>query len=285
MKPIVYINGEYVYYKDSKIDINDRGYFFGDGIYEVVIYKNGKYISMQEHLERLVYSMRAIEIEEKYIEPIVHEMSSVANELVVRNNVDSAKFYCQVSRGISEREHTFPNSDIKPVLCAFMQDFIMNIPPTDGIRCITVDDIRWKRCDIKTISLLGNILSRQRANSIGYDEVIFFDEHKVVTECSSRNIFMVDNNNVLMTHPSGNKILSGVTRASVIKIAKELNLIVKEMEFTVEDIYNAKEVFTTTSSHFITPVVKIDNKDISNGIAGRITRIIEMEYYNKLVRV
>lgn len=285
MKPIVYINGEYVYYKKAKIDINDRGYFFGDGVYEVVIYQNGRYISMEQHLERLVYSMRTIEIEERYIPYIINEINIVSNELIIRNDIESARFYFQVTRGISERDHIFPHTDVRPVLLAFMQDVTIHIPPTDGICCVTVPDIRWERCDIKTISLLGNILSKQKANIIGYDEVIFFDGNNIVTECGSRNIFIVDNNGTIITHPEGNQILSGVTRASVIEIAKGLGFFVEEKKFSVDEMYNAKEVFTTTSSHFVTPVIKIDDKDISNTIAGYITRTIEMEYYNSYLSV
>ena len=272
-----YVNGQYVKQEDASINIDDRGYVFSDGVYEVMLVINNKFIDWQEHCERLQYSLDGLKI--KY-EVSSQELKKIANQLLQRNNLDNAIIYLQITRGEAKRDHKFPSPTTKPSI-------IMTASPSklpskenydNGVSIITTADLRWKRRDLKTISLLANILAKQEAVEKDATETILVEEDGFVTEGSSTNFFIVDSEGYLRTHPKNNRILGGITRQGVLKVANQNNLKIKEEAFKIDDIFNAKEAFITSTTKHILPVTTCDNKKIADGKVGKITKELMQKY-------
>jgi D-alanine transaminase len=277
MPNLSYIDGNYYDYYDSKIHINDRGYHFGDAVYEVILYNQGVFYDFDEHINRLFRSLHSIDIQfsitKKTIELIV-------KNLIRLNKISFGSVYIQVSRGIADRNHTFNNLNIKPILTIITSKKHNNINnDIIGVKAITVRDNRWARPDIKTTQLLPNVLAKTKANKQGAYESIFIDDEGYVTEGSSSNIWIINKDNEIITRSIDGKILSGITRKTIAKFSKLNDLTVIENKFSKDEMLNAKEVFLTSASSFVTPITEIDNVKINKGVVGEMSIKLKKLYF------
>ena len=277
MPNLSYIDGNYYDYYDSKIHINDRGYHFGDAVYEVILYNQGVFYDFDDHINRLFRSLHSIDIQfsisKKTIELIV-------KNLIRLNKISFGSVYIQVSRGIADRNHTFNNLNIKPILTIITSKKHNNINnDIIGVKAITVRDNRWARPDIKTTQLLPNVLAKTKANKQGAYESIFIDDEGYVTEGSSSNIWIINKDNEIITRSIDGKILSGITRKTIAKFSKLNDLTVIESKFSKDEMLNAKEVFLTSASSFVTPITEIDNVKINEGVVGEMSIKLKKLYF------
>lgn len=275
MSEIVYLNGEFLKKEDAKISPNDRGFIFADGVYEVAKYYNGKAFRYKDHLDRLERSLAELEIQ--YSE--TDKLENVFTELLARNNMRNkhAGIYLQITRGVEKRVHHFP-ANIVPTVYAFAFDLPSATDKLqNGIKVITEEDIRWQRCDIKSVSLLPNTMLYNKAVERGAGECILIRNGKV-TEATHSSVLAVKNNKVI-TRPLSNLILPGITRKVVLEICSANNIQVEERLFTKEELYNVDELFITGTGSEITPVVQVDDVKISSGEVGKITRFIQQKFF------
>ena len=284
MSRVAYVNGRYLRHAEAQVHIEDRGYQFSDGVYEVILIKNGKMIDEEQHLERLKKSLSSLEINP----PMKRApMRHVMKELVKRNKFQNGIVYIQITRGVAAREHSFPKYS-KPALVMTARRIATKTSDEieAGVKVITIDDIRWKRCDIKSTSLLPNVLGKQTARRQGAYEAWMVDASGFVTEGTSTNAWIVTTDGKLITAELGSNILSGITRDTFIKIIHELNYKLEERQFSVEEAKNAREAFFTSSTSFLTPVSEIDGVVIGNGRAGSVSMELIKAYdkYMKEVR-
>ena len=284
MSRVAYVNGRYLRHADAQVHVEDRGYQFSDGVYEVILIKNGKMIDEEQHLERLKKSLSSLEINP----PMKRApMRHVMKELIKRNKFRNGIIYIQITRGVAAREHSFPKYS-KPALVMTARRIATKTSDEieAGVKVITIDDIRWKRCDIKSTSLLPNVLGKQTARRQGAYEAWMVDASGFVTEGTSTNAWIVTSDGKLITAELGSNILSGITRDTFIKIIHELNYKLEERQFSVEEAKNAREAFFTSSTSFLTPVSEIDGVVIGNGRAGSVSMELIKAYdkYMKQVR-
>ncbi|WP_209123064.1 D-amino-acid transaminase [Alkalihalobacillus sp. BA299] len=273
---------DYVLYQNSiipkdqlKIEMEDRGYMFGDGIYEVVRVYNGVPFTMQEHLERFEQSAAALDMSVPYHTAKITEL---IQSLIQKNNMNSGIVYFQLTRGIQPRNHLY-SREIEPVLSGFSKPLETNIEwQQNGIDTWMTKDIRWLRCDIKTINLLGNIMVKREASDQDCHEAL---QHRdgIVTEGSSSNLFLVKEN-VIFTHPATNLILNGITRRVVLRLADEIGALLKEKQFTLEDLKQADEVFITSTTMEITPVRSIKGDITTSFDIGPWTKKLQEAFTN-----
>ena len=276
---IVYFNGQYMQKDEVKISPDDRGFLFADGIYEVVRWYENFFFDMQGHLTRLKRSLREIKI----MWPGEDSFPAIAGELISLNKIGKspALIYLQVTRGAAERTHSFPSPRVSPTAYAFAMDFIPeNSGKESGIGVMLKDDIRWERCDIKSVALLPNTMCFQEALDKGFFECAFA-KNGIVTECSHSNIFFVING-VLFTHPETNQVLSGITRKNIIRIARKAGIPVKEEAVRLEILNKVSEAFISNTSGEVTPVIAIDDLIIGNGKPGPLTRIIRERFNEEI---
>ena len=267
MANISYVDGVYCNIKDAYIHINDRGYHFGDAVYEVIFYNNGIFYDYDGHINRLFNSMKLININFHLSE---QQLKIIIKNLFKLNRVNFGSIYIQVSRGIADRNHSYFKLNSKPVLTMIVSKKKNNIyDDIKGVKAITVFDNRWSRPDIKTTQLLPNVLAKTCANEKNAYEGIFIDHEGYVTEGSSSNIWIINKNNEILTREIDGKILSGITRKTISEFAKKNNFKILEKKFTVNEMLMSKEVFLTSASSFVTPIVEIDNIKISNGRIGK----------------
>ncbi|NPV27145.1 MAG: D-amino-acid transaminase [Firmicutes bacterium] len=279
MPELVYFNGEVTDFTSARVSIDDRGYQFGDGIYEVIRAYQGKLFALHQHLERLFRSAKEVYIPLPY-QPA--ELEQLLLDIYRQSALSEAMMYIQITRGTLPRKHIFP-LDLKPNLLVTIRH-LPDLPSSlwdDGISVITVPDGRWDKCHIKTISLIANILAKHQAREAGADEAIFVRNNGIVTEAASSNVFAVIDGTIF-THPADHHILAGITRQYVLDIAREQNLAVREDFFTIDDLRCAEEVFITSSIQEIVPVVRIDNRAVADGRPGKVTRKL-LAYYRKRV--
>ncbi|MFM9329496.1 D-amino-acid transaminase [Paenibacillus mesotrionivorans] len=261
-------------YQDATIHPDDRGYYFGDGIYEVFRIYNGRLFQEDAHLVRLARSAAELRIPLPYGLP---EITGLMYKLLEEDPVEEGILYLQITRGAAPRGHAFPPEGTQPVLTAYCKPLPRNRDKiTGGIRIVSVPDIRWLRCDIKTLNLLGNVLAKQEAVERGADEAVLH-RSGTVTECSSSNIMMVKDG-TLWTHPADNLILPGITRQVVLEQARTVGIPVQEAVFSLEELYSADEVLITGTTTEVTPVILIDETPIAGGQPGPITRQLQREY-------
>ena len=271
----VYLNGKFLPKDDAKISPDDRGFLFADGVYEVVRWYEGSFFDIDSHVNRLKRSLGELNI--NWTE--ADQFPSVAAGLIKQNNLEKkpVMVYLQVTRGVSKRTHYFPPPETNPTAYAFAFGFIPDVTSQEeGIKVIMKEDIRWSRCDIKSIALLPNTLSFQEAHSKGLKECIFVRDG-FFTEGTHSNIFFIINN-VLYTHPESSRILSGITRKNVLRMAKECSLIIKEEAVKQDDINIITESFITNTSSEVTPVTEIGGFNIGNGLPGPVTRILQDKF-------
>ncbi|MGN7178796.1 D-amino-acid transaminase [Paenibacillus sp. FSL R5-0490] len=267
----VILNGDLIERSKAKVDIEDRGYQFGDGVYEVIRVYNGKMFTADEHLERLLESGKKIELNIPYSKD---QLKQMLIEMIERNNLELGIVYMQFSRGTSPRNHAYPGADVAPVLTAYTRETTRPVESMrNGVKAILIEDIRWLRCDIKSLNLLGNIMAKQKAAQSGSFEAI---QHRgdTVTEGSSSNIAIVKDG-TLYTHPATNLILNGITRRKINEICRETGIALKESAFTKEDLLAADEVFMSSTSAEVTPIIEIEGKLIGNGSPGPITNKLQ----------
>ena len=277
MSGICYIDGCYAPASEPLVLVEDRGYQFADGIYEVCLIVDGRCWDFDGHYTRMERSLRELSIDN----PISKSaLLVVMRELLLRNRLRDGLIYLQISRGVAPRNHPFPADAPAPTLVMTARRFDLaksDALAANGARVVTTPDIRWSRVDIKSISLLPNILAKQLAAEHSAQEAWLFNEGGV-TEGSSSNAWIVDADNALVTHPLGHEILGGITRQSVLACARELGLTVKERQFTVEEAKKAKEAFLTSATNLVTPIVEIDGDAVGNGNPGDIATRLRAAY-------
>ena len=278
MNEYTYLNGKFIKHKDAKIHIEDRGIQFADSVYEVVPFYNKKLIDTKFHLQRLRISLLALDIKYKFNDK---KLISIFCKLINIDNIKNGIIYLQITRGVQPRSHVYKNN-LKPTIIIYTQSQSFNIPNKNfkGVEVITHEDLRWSRADLKTVHLLPNILAENLAYKKNKYTAILIKKNRI-TEGTHSNIWIIKKNKIL-THPTNNQILKGVTRTVLKLIIKKTGLKLKENSFTKEQLYNADEVFITSSGSFITPVLKVDNKNINKGAIGNITFKLATLYFKSV---
>jgi D-alanine transaminase len=280
MPRIAYVNGRYVSLADAAVHIEDRGYQFADGVYEVCLVVDGVYWDEEDHLDRLDRSLREVAI----CEPMSRSaLRSVMSALLRRNRLSNALVYLQVTRGVAPRNHAFPSIPTPPALVMTARNF--DLAKSDalaerGVAVVTRPDIRWGRVDIKTIGLMPNALAREEARCQGAAESWLVREGRV-TEGAASNAWIVTGRGSVITAPLSSEILGGVTRKAVIECARELQIAVEERSFTVDEIDDAAELFLTSASNLVMPVVRIDGRSVGDGKPGPIARRLREAYIRR----
>lgn len=262
----VYLNGVFTPAETATVSVFDRGYLFGDGVYEVIPVYDGKAFLLAAHLQRLKNSLAAVRIDNPYEDL---QWQTIIEELILRNSSGDQAIYLQVTRGAAPRDHVFPEG-VSPGV------FIMSNPlkPADdswkqqGIKTITVEDIRWQRCDIKAIALLANCLMKQRAEDVGAQEALLINAG-MLTEGSASNVFIVIDG-TLMTAPKGEKILPGITRDVVIELANKAGIPLQETFVSEMALRQADEIWITSSTKEVVPVTQLDAQPVGNGLPGAV---------------
>lgn len=267
---IVYVNGEYVAARDAHISIFDRGFLFGDGIYEVTAVLDAKLIDSPSHMARLHRSTGEIGIAMPLSE---EEIIAIERELIRRNNLVEGVIYLQITRGDGRDRDFIASKDIKPSVVLFTQaKSLLNKPGVDdGKRILSLPDLRWKRRDIKTVCLLPQALAKEIAKNAGCDEA-WLIEDGFVTEGASSTAYIVTQDNVVVTRPNSNAILPGCTRQSLLQLIAQSDLKLEERAFTIEEAYAAKEAFMTSAGNFVAPITVIDDKTIGDGKPGPVAQ-------------
>lgn len=277
---LVYLNGAIVEERDALISVNDRGFVFADGIYEMIRVFGGRPFEMERHLERLERSAAALRLE---LDPAADEIGQIAEDLIRREEADEASIYIQVTRGVAPRAHGIPSDSLKPTTFVAVRPALA--PAADllknGGAAITVQDDRWARCDVKVIGLTANVLARTQAVDAGAYEAIFVRDG-YVTDAASCNVFAVFGT-TLTTAPCSNYILWGITREVVLDLAREDDIDTMERSFRAEQLREADEVFVTGTSSGIVPIVTLDGAAVGSGRVGPVTRRL-MELYELRTR-
>ena len=277
MTMIAYVNGTYTPIGDAEISIEDRGYQFADGIYEVCLYIDGQYWDLDGHLARMERSLRELRMAMPMSQ---RALKTVMGEVVRRNGLNNALVYIQVTRGVAPRNHAFPPASTPVALVMTARRF--NLDGSDviaekGISVITQPDIRWGRVDIKTVALLPNILAKQAAREAKASEA-WLVRDGLVTEGSSSNAWIVDKDGALITHPKGFEILGGITRETALACAAELQIKVHERPFSVDEAKSAAEAFITSATNLVTPVIAIDGTPVGAGAPGPVALRLREAY-------
>jgi D-alanine transaminase len=276
MARFAYVNGRYVDHLDASVHIEDRGYQLADGVYEVVGVRDGKLIDEKPHLDRLDRSLKELRIEWPVARPA---LEFILRELMRRNRLRDGLIYMQVTRGVARRDHAFPTSPVKPALVLTTKNTKPLGPDTGpGVAVKSHPDIRWERCDIKTIALLPNVLAKQAARESGAYEAWLIDGEGCITEGASTNAWIVTQDGELVTRHTDNGILAGITRNTLKSIANALQLKFVERPFSLAEAKQAKEAFLTSATSFVTPVVKIDGDPVGDGKPGPTARRLREEY-------
>ena len=276
MARYAYVNGRYVTHGDAAVHIEDRGFQFADGVYEVVPIVNSRMVDAGPHLDRLERSLSELTIAMPLSRKV---LELVMDELIARNGVNEGLIYMQVTRGVSPRDHKFP-SGVRPsiVMTTKRVRFLTQKKLSDGVKVITIPDIRWTRCDIKTVALLPNCMGKTEAAAAGAYEAWQVDGDGMVTEGTSSNAWIVTDDDQLVTRPAGHEILRGVTRQTLLRIAAEAGLTFEERPFSVEEAKSARETFLSSATSFVTPVVELDEVTIGDGTPGPLSRRLQGWY-------
>jgi len=279
MSRIAYVNGRYVSHRDAAVHIEDRGYQFSDGVYEVCEVRDGHLVDERRHMERLARSLSELRIPD----PMTPKaLSAVLHETVQRNRVKNGIVYLQVTRGVARRDHAFPPEGTPPsivVTARTIERWKGEKEAVNGVTVVTYPENRWTRPDIKSVSLLGNVLAKQFAKEKGAREAWYVDRDGFVTEGSSSNAWIVTNDGKVMTHGASNGILRGITRTVILDVLKAHRLTLDERPFTVEQAYNAKEAFVTAASQIVLPVIKIDGRNVGDGKPGPVATALRADFH------
>ena len=275
MSRIVFLNGSFLPIEEAKVPFMDRGFLFGDGIYEGIGVLDGRLIDNEAHLERLERSLVEVRIPNPYTRA---EWTALQEEIVRRNGMTEGFVYFQVTRGVAERDFFFTEK-AEPTVAMFTQaKAIANAPAArTGIAVVTVPDQRWARRDIKSINLLAQVLAKQAAKEAGGQEA-WMVEDGYVTEGGSSSAFIVTKAGAIVVRPLSHAILPGITRRSLLQLSKEAGIALEERLFTVEEAYDAAEAFLTSASNFVVPVVSIDGRPVADGKPGPFTKRLRELY-------
>lgn len=276
MSRIAYVNGSYRPHAQAAVHIEDRGFQFADGVYEVIAVADGQLVDERRHLERLQRSLAELRIRPPMAEgPLRHVM----REVIRRNGIGRGSLYLQITRGVARRDHAFPAATApslvitakhtRPQPAALVED---------GVAVVTLPDLRWKRCDIKTISLLPNVLAKQQAKEAGCYEALLVDDRGQITEGTASNAWIVTLDGDLVTRDLSSAILSGVTRLTILDLARMHGLTPVERSFSVAEAKAAREVFLTGTISMVLPVVRIDGDPIGDGRPGPLTQALRTAY-------
>lgn len=276
MTRMSFVNGELIPFESARLPINDRGLTMGDGVYEVIAVVDGALVDVRAHHSRLSRSLNELDIPNPYKDD---EWIAFHEELIAANDLHQGTVYLQVSRGSFEREFAVPNPPLTPNVVMFTQvkDIVGSPAAASGIQVVTMPELRWSRRDIKSISLIGAVLGKQKAAQLGGKEV-WFVEDGILTEGGSSNIFIVTRDDRLLTRELSHALLGGITRAAIIEIARDLDIPIEEVGFSVDTVLDAKEAFSTSASTFLTPVIQVDGKPVGDGTVGPLTKKLRSRY-------
>ena len=278
---LVYLNGRYVPAAEATVPVDDRGFLFADGVYEVARIYGGRPYLMEAHLQRMTEGLEALRIELKDLGSI----AAAAERLIEENGVDGdGTVYIQVTRGAAPRKHAFPPAGTEPTVYVAAKPYT-NHPVSwfeDGVEAITFPDTRWSRCDIKSIALLPNVLANQAAHAAGAFEALFVRDG-IVIEGSHSNLWGVRRGR-LITYPASNYILAGITRSLVFELADELDVPAEEGMIHYEDLFDYDELFLSGTTTEIMPIVRVDGREIVDGEPGPITQKLLQAYREQLPR-
>jgi len=273
MSRIAYVNGRYLPQREAAVNIEDRGYQFADGVYEVVHLYDGRLIDEDRHLGRLERSLRELRLRPPMSRAALRH---VLLELARRNRLHDGLLYMQITRGVARRDHAFPASQVAPSVVAT----IRRIPPYPAdveawtAAAITWPDERWARCDIKTVALTPNVLARQAAREQGALEAILVDRNGMVTEGAATSFWLVDQAGVLRTRHLDHGVLPGCTRDALIALMAENGIEFAERAFSRDELADAREAFITAATTFVRPIVRIDGRPVGDGTVGAVTRLL-----------
>ncbi|WP_020394749.1 D-amino-acid transaminase [Thiolinea disciformis] len=274
----VYVNGQFQAESSATISVFDRGFLFADAVYEVNAVVDGLLLDNAAHLARLQRSLSELSI------PLplnLDDLVALQEETVQRNQLREGLLYLQISRGVADRDFALPRN-LKPSVVLFTQskNLLKNPVVERGLSVITVDDIRWQRCDIKTVALLAASMAKQQALDQGADDAWFVRNGEVL-EGTSNNVFIINQAGDLITRPLGNDILHGTTRAALVQLTEQHQLNVQERPFSLEEVYQAREAFISSAGTFALPVVQVNNRLIGHGKVGEISLKMRELYLNK----
>jgi D-alanine transaminase len=279
MSRIAYVNGRNLPMRDAMVHIEDRGYQFGDGVYEVCEVRGGRLIDARRHLARLERSLDALRIRAP-MSP--NALGVVLRETVARNRIGYGIVYLQVTRGVARRDHAFPAPEVPPSLVVTARPLNRTrneALAAKGIAVVSVPDNRWGRVDIKTIGLLPNVLARQAAIEQGARDAWFVDKDGAVTEAASANAWIVTDAGALVTRQADHAILRGITRTVLFDVIKAQGLRIDERSFTLDEAFAAREAFVTSATQIVLPVVQIDGRAIGDGKPGPVAIALRREFY------
>jgi D-alanine transaminase len=279
MSRIAYVNGRYLPMRAAKVHVEDRGYQFGDGVYEVCEVRGGRLIDERRHLDRLKRSLAELRIR---LPMSPAALGIVLREVIAKNRIGYGIVYLQVTRGVARRDHAFPAPEVRPsvvVTARALNSARNEALAAAGIAVVSVPDNRWGRVDIKTIGLLPNVLARQAAIERGARDAWFVDKDGAVTEGASSNAWIVTQAGTIVTRPADDAILRGITRTVVLEAIKALGLALEERAFTLEEAYAAREAFVTAASQIVLPVVRIDGHPIGDGKPGPVATALRREFH------
>ena len=280
MSRIAYVAGQYVPHRQAAVHVEDRGFQFADGVYEVIAVRNARLIDQARHLERLHRSLAELSLAPPLAD---RALAVVLHEVIRRNEVENGIVYLQITRGVAPRDHGFPRR-ARPTLVVTAR---RSRPPApelveSGIAVITIPDIRWQRCDIKTVGLTANVLGKQQAREAGAYEAWQVDGEGRITEGTSTNAWIVTTGGEIVTHPADPAILNGVTRLAVLDVIRAEGLSCVERAFTVAEAKAAREAFLTSTTSDVLAVVRIDGAPIGNGHPGLLTQRLRAAYLARL---
>jgi D-alanine transaminase len=281
MSRIVYVNGAYLPAEEAKVSVFDRAFLFGDGVYEVTAVVGGRLVDFAGHLERLDRSLSEIAL----APPLSHEALRALHEaLIARNGVTEGGVYLQITRGVADRDFLYPEG-ATPTVVAFTQSRPVLEHPyaVAGIKVVTIPDLRWKRRDIKSTSMLAQVMGKQAAKLKGAYEA-WMVEDGFVTEGTSSTAFIVDGDGVVRTQPLGPHLLTGVTRRAVLRLAADQGVHTEERPFSVKEALVAREAFMTAATAFVLPVVEIDGVAIGDGRPGPVARAFRALYIEEALK-
>lgn len=279
MSRIAYVNGQYRTMRDACVNVEDRGYQFSDGVYEVCEIRGGRLVDMPRHMARLQRSLSELRIE---MPMSLAALTAVMREVVRRNRVSYGIVYLQVTRGVARRDHAFPQHPVRPsvVVTARPLNLAKNeATAAKGIAVITVPENRWPRVDIKSVSLLPNVLAKQAAREQGAYEAWYVDQSGLVTEGSSSNAWIVTKQGSVVTRSAESGILSGITRSVLLEVMEALQVRFEERPFSPAEALEAAEAFVTSASQIVMPVVSIDGRPVGNGAPGQLARRLREEFH------
>ncbi|MEX2455155.1 MAG: D-amino-acid transaminase [Rhodospirillaceae bacterium] len=270
MSRIAYVNGRYVPLADAMVNVEDRGYQFADGVYEVVAVVAGRLVECDPHFERLDRSLGGLRIGWPCSRRVLR---LILDRVIRRNGISDGYVYLQVTRGVAPRNHPFPAHPTAPSLVVTASRRAAPSPAAveRGVRIVSLPETRWARPDLKTVSLLPNVLAKQQAIEAGADEAWFLDADGRVTEGSSTNAWIVLDGQEIVTRPTGQDILAGITRQTLIEVARSSNMRVTERAFSLAEARSAREAFITSTTAFVMPVIAIDGAPVGDGRPGPVT--------------